>query len=395
MKEFKSIVAEYQKIDFSKRKAALATVVKVRGSSYRSPGARMLITDDGKWVGSISGGCLEGDALRKARQVMADKIPYTVTYDTREESNQNLGIGLGCNGVIDVLIEPLDVGDVNNAALFFESILTWNTPVALATIFTSTEKHLTGKKILLKQNAKNPTHSDQPLNNLIHADLVKVFESKKSEAKKYVVNGTETEVFVELIQPSVSLIIFGGGFDARPVSQLAKSLGWTVSVTDECVAHIAPLFFPDADKLSLCQRNFIDRDFDITPYTACVLMSHNYEYDRDVLKKLIKTEAPYIGILGPRKRFDKMLAEYHQEGILFSPEEFSRVHSPIGLDIGAEAPDEIAISIVSEIQSKFSNRSGGFLKYRNGPIHQRDTVSDQVFKQVYLNSSTPKSANGN
>ena len=156
-------------------------------------------------------------------------------------------------------------------------------------------------------------------NNMIHADLVKVFESKKSEAKKYVVNGTETEVFIELIQPSVSLIIFGGGFDARPVSQLAKSLGWTVSVTDECVAHIAPLFFPDADKLSLCQRNFIDRDFDITPYTACVLMSHNYEYDRDVLKKLIKTEAPYIGILGPRKRFDKMLAEFHQEGILFVP----------------------------------------------------------------------------
>lgn len=395
MKEFKSIVAEYQKIDFSRRKAALATVVKVRGSSYRSPGARMLITDDGKWVGSISGGCLEGDALRKARQVMADKIPYTVTYDTREESNQNLGIGLGCNGVIDVLIEPLDVGDVNNAALFFESILTWNTPVALATVFASTDKHLTGKKILLKQNMENPTRSDQPLEQLIQADLVKVFESKKSEAKKYVLKETEVEVFIELIQPSVSLIIFGGGFDARPVSQLAKSLGWTVSVTDECVAHIAPLFFPDADKLSLCQRNFIDRDFDITPYTACVLMSHNYEYDRDVLKKLIKTETPYIGILGPRKRFDKMLTEFHQEGIQLSPEEFSRIHSPIGLDIGAEAPDEIAVSIVSEIQSKFSNRSGGFLKYRNGPIHQRDTVSDQVFKQVFLNSSTPKSANGN
>src|SRR5687767_15829729 len=108
VKEFKAILSEFKKIDLNQKRAAIATVVKVRGSSYRSPGARMLITDDGKWVGSISGGCLEGDALRKARQVMQEKKALTVTYDTREESNQNLGIGLGCNGVIDVLIEPVD-----------------------------------------------------------------------------------------------------------------------------------------------------------------------------------------------------------------------------------------------------------------------------------------------
>src|SRR5688572_16909865 len=114
MKEFKSIVTAYKKINLNERRAAVATVVKVRGSSYRSPGARMIITDDGKWVGSISGGCLEGDALRKARQVMFENKPMTVTYDTREESNQNLGIGLGCNGVIDVLIEPVDPHNPNN-----------------------------------------------------------------------------------------------------------------------------------------------------------------------------------------------------------------------------------------------------------------------------------------
>jgi xanthine dehydrogenase accessory factor len=195
-----------------------------------------------------------------------------------------------------------------------------------------------------------------------------------------------------MIQPSVSLIIFGGGFDARPVSQLAKSLGWEVTITDECVAHIAPLFFPTADNLSLCHRDFVDRDFHITPYTACVLMSHNYEYDRDVLKKLLKSEAPYIGILGPRKRFDKMLSDFSREGITLSSKDAHRIHSPIGLDIGAEAPDEIAVSIIAEIQSKFSNRSGGFLKYRTGPIHQRDTASDQVFKQVYLHELEERTA---
>lgn len=386
MKDQRAIVEAFHQVSFPERRAAVATVVQVRGSSYRSPGARMLITDDGKWVGSISGGCLEGDALRKARLVMASGKPLTVTYDTREDSNQNLGIGLGCNGVIDVLIEPVDPSN-NQLIRLFEGLLSDKQPVALATVFSNTK--YTGEKLLIGADQKTILpFSHEPLNRLVLPDLTRVFETKRSEAKRYNLEGAELEVFIELIQPAISLIIFGGGFDARPVSQLAKSMGWEVSVTDECVAHIAPLFFPTADKLSLCQREFIDRDFNITPFTACVLMSHNYEYDRDVLKKLLKSPSPYIGILGPRKRFDKMLAGYAKEGIHLSGDDLHRIHSPIGLDIGAEAPDEIALSIVAEIQGKFASRSGGFLKYRNAPIHQRDANSDQVFKQVYLHGGT-------
>lgn len=394
VKEFKTIISEYRKIDFSQRKAALATVVKVRGSSYRSPGARMLITDDGRWVGSISGGCLEGDALRKARQVMTDKSPMTVTYDTREESNQNLGIGLGCNGVIDVLIEPIDPGIPQNPVTLFESFVDTEEPLTLATVFSA--KRQVSEKLLLTHSGERKKGLGNPaLEKLVTPDLLALFHSGKSTAKNYSVEGEDVEVFIELIQPSVSLIIFGGGFDARPVSEMAKGLGWSVSVTDECVAHIAPVFFPTADKLSLCQRDFVDRDFRITPYTACVLMSHNYEYDRDVLRKLIKSDTPYIGILGPLKRFVKMQEEFRNEGIELSPDDIHRIHSPIGLDIGAETPDEIAVSIIAEIQGKFANRSGGFLKYRNGPIHQRDQISDQVFKQVYLgNEETRASVKG-
>lgn len=382
MKDFKTIIREYKKIDFSQRKAALATVVKVHGSSYRSPGARMLIMDDGKWVGSISGGCLEGDALRKARLVMSDKNPVTVTYDTREESNQYLGIGLGCNGVIDVFIEPLNANDQNSPVHLFEGFEDTKEPLALASIFSGSAS---GEKMLITEGGQElRSFTDPSLAQMVRPDLKSLFEKKRSITKKYSFISEEVDVFVELIQPTISLIIFGGGFDARPVSELAKSLGWNVSVTDECVAHIAPLFFPTADKLSLCQREFIDRDFDITAYTACVLMSHNYEYDRDVLQKLVKTDSPYIGILGPRKRFDKMQEEFASKKIFLTEKDFHRIHSPIGLDIGAEAPDEIALSIVSEIQSKFSNRSGGFLKYNSGPIHQREPNSDQVFKQVYI-----------
>ncbi|MBA4145239.1 MAG: xanthine dehydrogenase [Cytophaga sp.] len=383
MKEFKAIINEYNKVDFTQRKAALATVVKVTGSSYRSPGARMLITDDGRWVGSISGGCLEGDALRKARQVMNEGKPITVTYDTREESNQNLGIGLGCNGVIDVLIEP-----AHSSIPLFEKFIESQQPLALATVFT--ESAIAEKLLVTVEGEVMHSFGQSEWNEKVITDLQNVFVSRKSEAKRYQVDGKEAEVFIELIQPSVKVIIFGGGFDARPVSQLAKSLGWEVEVTDECVAHIAPVFFPAADKLSLCHRDFIDRDFKITPYTACVLMSHNYEYDRDVLRKLIYTPTPYIGILGPRKRFDKMQEEFSKQDITLSSADFHRIHSPIGLDIGAEAPDEIAVSIIAEIQSKLTNRSGGFLKYRNAPIHQRDQKTDQIFKQVYISEENTR-----
>lgn len=383
MKEQKAIVEAFRKTDLTVRKVALATVVKVKGSSYRSPGARMLITDDGRWVGSISGGCLEGDALRKARKVITDQVPQTVTYDTSEDSNQNLGIGLGCNGIIDVLLEPVNLANPQDPIRLFERLIAAKEPVALATVFSNTAYQ--GEKLLINSAGEVLVpFQNAGLNDLVIKDLKRVFETKRSEARNYEFERQQIEIFVEMIQPSISLMIFGGGFDARPVSNLAKSLGWEVTVTDECVAHIAPVFFPSADKLSLCHREFIDRDFNITPFTACVLMSHNYEYDRDVLKKLLMSPSPYIGILGPRKRFEKMAHEYSKEGIQFSSDDLHRIHSPIGLDIGAEAPDEIALSIISEIQGKFSSRSGGFLKYRNSPIHQRDSKSDQVFKQVYL-----------
>ncbi len=375
MKDFIAVVQAYKQIDFSQRKAALATVVRVHGSSYRSPGARMLITDDGRWTGCISGGCLEGDALRKARQVMNDNRAIAVTYDTREESNQNLGISLGCNGVIDVLIEPVNPADKNNPINLFESFIDSKEPLALATIFSSSR---IASKILFSNDGRNST----AIHSQLAKDLNSIFDSKKSEVKNYFFEGEQVEVFIELIQPTISLLIFGGGFDARPVSKLAQMLGWNVQITDECVAHLAPVFFPDA-KLSLCQREFVDRDFEINSHTACILMSHNYEYDRDVLRKLVKTETPYIGSLGPRKRFDKMQEEFLLEGISLSENDLERIHSPIGINIGAEAPDEIAISIIAEIQAKFAKRDGGFLKSNNGPIHQRDLNSDQVLKRNF------------
>jgi xanthine dehydrogenase accessory factor len=379
MRDFTAILKELHNIDLSTQKTALATVVKVTGSSYRSPGARMLITETGKWYGSISGGCLEGDALRKARHVMSEAKAMIVTYDTREESNQNLGISLGCNGMIDVLIEPIN--PKNDPIGFFKQLTSLTKDVALATIFRSS--NINGQRLAITADEDVCQYADEALTRLVKIDLSKVFEEGKSYTKEYFHNDEAIEVFIELVQPQISLIIFGAGFDARPVSALAKTLGWTVNVTDECVAHIAPLFFPSADKLSVCQRDFINRDFAINQHTACVLMSHNYAYDRDVLKKLLKSDTRYIGILGPRKRFDKIAKELRKEGIDLSDSDYERIYSPIGLDIAAETPEEIAVSIISEIQGIMHGRKGYSLKNRTWPIHDRDDFNGQVLKKSY------------
>lgn len=384
MKEFKTILETYTEVDFSERKAALATVMQVKGSSYRSPGARMLMLDNGRWVGSVSGGCLEGDALRKARKVMAEGIPQTVTYDTSDE--QALGIGLGCNGIIDILLEPINPDDINSPISFVRSMLDLKDTTALATVFeTEVSTNISiGERTLLtsegKLEGKNPE-----LNMQVQELLKQAIENQKSSIHELMVNGAKLKVFVEVIQPVIDLLIFGGGFDAKPVTELGAMLGWNVRVSDECVAHLVPINFPKAHEMVSCQKEFVKRDIEITPFTAIVLMSHNFVYDKEVLAQVMDSKAHYIGILGPKKRGDKMLKALKDEhGIEPTKEQLGRVHYPIGLDIGAETPDEIAVSIIAEIQAKFSNRSGGLLKYRTGAIHHRDGKDDQVFRQVYL-----------
>lgn len=350
----------------------------------------MLIRDDGRWIGSISGGCLEGDALRKARKVMRDGKPHLEVYDTMDDNNNSLGVGLGCNGIIDVLIEPITSDHENNPINWLKQISTIRNKVAMATVFRSENDQITiGQKVWINENGDIVSGSDF-LGSLLKDDLAALLHKNKAAVKSYLKDSVD--VFIEILEPSINLVIFGAGFDAKPVTTLARTLGWNVTVSDECIAHIAPANFPEADNVVLCKREEVHIDMNFAPYTAAVLMSHSYDYDFSILKQLLPTSIEYIGILGPSKRSEKMFKALEEAGILLTGEDLHRIHSPIGLDIGAETPEEIALSIISEIQATFSNRSGGFLKYRKAPIHHRDGPEDQVFKQVYINSMTPKHA---
>ncbi|RRB06464.1 XdhC family protein [Larkinella rosea] len=312
--EFQQLIRAYRKTDFTQRKAALATVVGLSGSGYRRPGARMYITDDGQWIGAISGGCLEGDALRKAREVMQTRQARLVTYDTSDPEGENFGIGLGCNGVLDVLIQSIDPADSENPLETLDRVMQERRPLTLET-------------------------------NLPDG----------------------AGIFVEELKPDIQLLVFGGGYDAVPLVQLAKQIGWRVVVTDDCVAHLQPRRFGVADEMLAVQRDDIRKQLPIDAFSAAVLISHNFKYDRSVLRELLQTDIPYIGLLGPKKRGDALLDEV---GDLVTSKDEKRLFWPIGLDVGADNPQEIALSILAEIQAVFRRASAQPLKFKNAPIHQ-------------------------
>ncbi|WP_460670434.1 XdhC family protein [Larkinella ripae] len=374
MKEINRILAIYDQLDYAQRKVALATVVYVEGSAYRRPGARMLVSDDGRWEGAISGGCLEGDALRKARQIMLDGKPMVVRYDTMDDDVNSLGVGLGCNGIIDVFIEPIDPADpINPIALLREFSLVRDRRV-IATVCRKTPDidFREGSRFVLTglQTDQIPTW--------LRVDMELVMAAGKSTTMMIPLPGGAVDVFIERMNPGIELVIFGAGYDTIPLTRLATEIGWRVTVTEDCIAHLAPKRFPEATCLLHANADAVTDKLSFTDQTAAVLMSHNYHYDLAVLTRLLETNVPYIGMLGPRKRYEKIKTQWNRMGRSFDSVTLKRVHSPIGLDLGAETPDEIALSILSEIKAFFSGRSGGFLAERSGPIHERAASGQEI-----------------
>jgi xanthine dehydrogenase accessory factor len=376
LKEFRKIIEEYDKINFAERKTALATVMRVSGSAYRRPGARMLIVDNGKWYGAISGGCLEGDALRKARKVILEGKPELVIYDTMsDDSATSLAVGLGCNGVIEILIEPIDPENPKNPIAFLKSFLKNADITVQATVFSSSNLEIVNiSDRVLFCNNEFETNGDIPLNilNIITNDIMQVWKQAKPKIKKYITNKIELEVLIEILNPGIQLYVFGGGFDTNPIVQTANQIGWNVIVTDDCIAHLGANRFPLANEVVMAQRDQISSQFRFNRNSAAVLISHNFKYDLAIYKELNKTNIKYIGIMGPKKRFLKMIEVLQKEGFPIKKSIIDITHAPIGLNIGAETPDEISIAIISEIQAAFKNKKGGKLCSLKKPIHDRN-----------------------
>jgi xanthine/CO dehydrogenase XdhC/CoxF family maturation factor len=370
MKEINEILKAYQKIDSGKTKAALATVIHVEGSSYRRMGARMLVLESGQWIGGISGGCLEGDALLKAKQAMVQNKPRIVTYDTREEDAHQIGIGLGCNGLIQVLISPLLPDDERNPLEIFKNCVESRTENLLLTV-TSLRGDLNEKiavgDMFRFENDEQILTKLQNFDNAytILEDIHSVIKNRKSAFQNYSFSEeNQLSVFIEYLPPNMHLVLYGSNYDIYPFARIGKEVGWKVSV-------VAALKKLDKSVFSIANRVVSNKtgSIEVDENTALILMAHDYKTDYNNLKKALIAKAFYIGVLGPKKRFEKMINQMRAENFEFEAAQLSKIHAPVGLDIGATTPEEIAISIIAEIRAFFAKREGGFLRLRDKPIH--------------------------
>jgi xanthine dehydrogenase accessory factor len=386
VKEIKDIINAYELAQQAGRQTALATVVHVDGSSYRQAGARMLVTDEGQLTGAISGGCLEGDALRKALLVMAQQKPMLVTYDTSDEDDAKLGVGLGCNGIIHILIEPIDPSNENNAVNLLKKILAQRQKAVLLTIFDMQNRKANqpGTCFVYSENGETAGQvSPDFLQLVLTADAKQALQQQASATKKYTADTESLTVFTEFIQPPVSVVIIGGGNDVMPLVQMANILGWHTTVVDGRANYATAARFPLAGRVVVAKPDMVLSQVPIDEQTVFLLMTHNYNYDLAILKQLVNTKVVYTGVLGPRKKMDRMMSELQAEGILLTKEQLARIYSPVGLNIGAETAEEIALSVLSEIKAVLAQRPGGSLRNQLTPIHQREK---QEIKEVTIKS---------
>ncbi len=348
---------------------AIATVVRVQGSSYRKPGARMLLTRSGHRSGMVSGGCLEGEISRKIWW-LTENGPSIQRYSTSFDEDGHPGYGLGCGGTVDVLLERSSTAEAVLEAL--RTSVEERTPSVVLTIveYTSAElqtgthmlfdgQHLQGsgltaegeeESFCLRVAEKTLQSRNSALHNFEHQAKHEHLARLESQAM-HEHPARSLEVFAEYIAPPLGLFVFGAGDDAKPLVELAHMLGWHVTVADGRSNLVRAARFPLAEALAVLPAEGPVRHLAIGAYDAAVLLTHSYAQDLALLQALLPMNLGYLGVLGPRRR-TQQLVEEAAGGIGLTAEEcMASLHAPVGLDLGATSPTGIALSIVAEIQA--------------------------------------------
>ena len=382
MKEISSILDAYNSLDSATTQAALATVVRVEGSSYRRTGARMLIMDNGNWIGGISGGCLEGDALKRARLAIAAARPTLVTYDTTEDDAYQIGVGLGCNGIIDVLIAPLNPAIPGPLDMLNQCAQATRQTHTLLTVTRLTDGDANklpiqnhgqpgprqGDMIRYEDRESLTVFDDEAVENQLEQTIRKyVSKGKSASVQLDTATGQSLEVFIEIIPPVPHVILMGQQYDAVPLVRIINELGWQCTLIAN-PQKVTQTLFASANAI-VPPDEFDSLTFD--DHTAIVLMAHDFKTDKANLPKALATGVPFVGILGPRVRSERMVSELAGDGVTVSLGD-ARIHAPVGVDIGAASPEEISLSIVAEIRAALSGRDGAFLRLRPTTIHERE-----------------------
>lgn len=367
MKEINDILKAYSAAVKSGKKTALATVVRVEGSSYRRPGARMLVTEDGELTGAISGGCLEGDALRKALLAIHQQSNKLITYDTSSEDDVEFGVQLGCNGIVHILFEYIDPAVAHNPLQLLKQLEKKRTDAVIVTLF-SLERNAVQPGTVLFYREDEIMTTDIAY-EVVLQDIKNVLQTKSSIIKNIEIDTTHFESLIEYIAPPVSLIIAGAGNDVKPLVDMASLLGWDITIADGRATHATVQRFPLVKKVYVTTPQELMDKIIIDNNTFMVLMTHNYNYDLALLKSVVQCDFVYLGILGPKTKLNRMLDDLQADGFTITNAQLDCIYGPIGLDIGAETAEEIAVSVIAEIKAVLSGKKGTSLKYKKQKIH--------------------------
>lgn len=380
MTERERLLDRLTALERDRQPGAVATVVQVAGSSYRRAGARMLFGADGERVGVLSGGCFDLDD--RARQAMRTGRPSRHRYDTTAPADVVIGSGSGCQGVVDILVAPVDDGHRPPLRECLEPPLRQGLPAALATVIdppaADPELAPLGARLLVTGDGPaRGSLGDAVLDLAVERRARSLLGSERVTVDRYPVGrypagrGT-AQVMIEGFMPVRRLAVFGAGEDAAPLAVIGAQAGLSVVLIDHRPAYANPQRHPAADAvLHAADAADAVRRIAPGPRTACVSVTHDFLRDAAILAALRETPAAYVGVIGPRSRAERLIAEAGWAEAGWDADEPGRLYCPAGLDIGAQTPEEIALSVVAEILGVLSARTAGHLRDRAGPIHDR------------------------
>lgn len=338
MSEVRELLDLWRQGRANREEVCLATVVQIEGSSYRKPGARMLLTRGGRRAGTVSGGCLEGEIQKKAWWLTSSGA-VVQRYSSFFDEDSEMPYGLGCGGTVSVLLERGEGAEAVLGAL--EQNEQHRSALAIVSVIDTNLSPSVGTRVILNEAGEPLYGADaEPELILLAQQALRARRSLWSEAAG--------PVFAEYVAPPVRLFVFGAGDDAQPLVQFAYAMGWQITVIDGR-SHLATRErFPVASDVL---TNSSQGNLSVTEEDTAVILTHSYEQDRAALRLLLPCEPVYLGVLGPRRRTERLLTEIASELGLTVEECFSRLHSPVGFNIGAKTPASIALAVVAEIHA--------------------------------------------
>jgi xanthine dehydrogenase accessory factor len=352
------------------RGTALAMVTQISGSAYRRPGAKLLVEAGGSFLGSISGGCLEEDVREIGLGVLDSGASRLLHYDTGTDESKLWGLGLGCDGEVDILVRPISAVDAagdNGLWTRVRALLDGDAPFALATLVDAEgggpgDTIVVGTGGLLAGALREHRPHFGPETAALEAEVVRLASAALAGGRSRFDTLGARRLFTDVLLPPPKLLVCGAGDDARPTVALAAMMGFRVSVADHRSAYLTAERFPEAQRLFLIRPEEdapgLPGDID----TYAVIKTHSLMRDTAWVKRLAATEIPYLGVLGPRARIEKIAAELGMHG---DP----RLFGPIGVDIGADGPEQVGLSIVAELLAVHAHRKPRHLRERLESIH--------------------------